>query len=662
MKEPQLQFLNAIITKNNKEFTKLLKENKDLKKLKFGRLSVLSVCYLFNSKKIIKKHKERLIAVSEFFVVPETNEIKQRFRQIGGKSLRLFENVEDVSWEEILVLEKNKNELNKISENEKQNPTRVSNKLINLANLNETYTVNNGEIRYTENYKKSENKKLKIINWVFFSLALIILVLGTSVSVYFSNKVVKLNVVIDGEQSQSIRSYSAIKVSDISFPENCVFSGWFFNNNFSVQVPQNATINSSTKIYAKTSLIGEGTETSPYEIYEAWQWQKIAQNATAKYKIMQDFVVEKEISSIEEFNGVIDGNNKTITFKGTKQNALISKIKNAGVVKNLKIEFTNEISVCEDFGVIAKENNGTIQNISATIKLNVEICADGNFIGGLCSLNSGEITNCSVSLSVCGENTGTDVALGGVCGKNTGRIENCNTSGVVSLKKVDCGGVCGQNEQDAYVVNCKNSTSLSVSCVANEQWIVYVSGVVAFNYGNVTNCLNSGEIYGENLGEQVAFCGGICAFNSNVVSKCANTGSVKSKARYSSYTGGIVALNANYSTACVSECYSSGSLEAKTLDPTSIGYISLVGGIVGRNYGEITKCFSYSSCSVTNGNIGGIVGVQDVVFANITNCTYVALSGITAGVGRSAMVINIESKQNIEELEEWEYYWKNENN
>ncbi|WP_308603568.1 GLUG motif-containing protein, partial [uncultured Fibrobacter sp.] len=108
----------------------------------------------------------------------------------------------------------------------------------------------------------------------------------------------------------------------------------------------------------------------------------------------------------------------------------------------------------------------------------------------------------------------------------------------------------------------------------------YAGGLVAYNYGTITNCTNNGKVYSSHSGGIAGYntgsvSGGIAGYNTGTVSNCTNSGSVSTT--YSSHSGGI----AGYNTGTVSNCTNSGSVSS---------YSHYSGGIAGYNTGTVSNC------------------------------------------------------------------------
>ena len=73
----------------------------------FGRFPMLSVCYLYNAKKIVTMYEDRLIKIGNFVRVYEPFEIYDKFIKLSKKSFRLYLNDDSTIYPiEMLVFTK----------------------------------------------------------------------------------------------------------------------------------------------------------------------------------------------------------------------------------------------------------------------------------------------------------------------------------------------------------------------------------------------------------------------------------------------------------------------------------------------------------------------------------------------------------------------------
>mgnify|MGYP000727263461 CR=1 FL=1 len=147
-------------------------------------------------------------------------------------------------------------------------------------------------------------------------------------------------------------------------------------------------------------------------------------------------------------------------------------------MKDLSVSGSVSVSVGEDVGGIAGQNNGNV--INCAFSGSVGGIFSGSYVGGIVGYNSsGTVTNCAFSGSVSGSVSGNYV--GGVVGYNDGdRVTNCYNTGSVKGSGNSVGGVVGYNQSGSSVTTCYNTGTVTGS--------YYVGGVVGDNRGTVKNC------------------------------------------------------------------------------------------------------------------------------------------------------------------------------
>ena len=60
------------------------------KEIAFGRFPLLSLCYLYDSSKIIKKYENELIKINNYIRFAENDEMYSKFKAIAHRVLRLY--------------------------------------------------------------------------------------------------------------------------------------------------------------------------------------------------------------------------------------------------------------------------------------------------------------------------------------------------------------------------------------------------------------------------------------------------------------------------------------------------------------------------------------------------------------------------------------------
>lgn len=200
-----------------------------------------------------------------------------------------------------------------------------------------------------------------------------------------------------------------------------------------------------------------------------------------------------------------DGNGKTITIEGNRNNfrGLISCY--GGNVKNLNVVVGGNVS-------LGGENNyygGWICRDSAYGTINYCSSSDpiGDKCGGICGSGAGSLGTCSINNcfstgtigsnggGICGNSASCtinncfssgEINGGGICGQNaTSTINNCFSIGTI----INGGGICGQNA-DCVINNCYSTGTITSGGG--------ISGVGTS--GTITNCYSNGPICGSNIG------------------------------------------------------------------------------------------------------------------------------------------------------------------
>ena len=124
-----------------------------------------------------------------------------------------------------------------------------------------------------------------------------------------------------------------------------------------------------------------------------------------------------------------------------------------------------------------------------------------------------------------------------------------------------------------------------------------VGGVCGRNGGSLTNCYNTGPIYGVN------YIGGVCGMNSGSLTNCYNTGNVKGNETVGGVCGGT-------NGGSFTNCYNTGNVQGN----------KNVGGVCGRNDGNhpnFTNCYYLTGTAYCGiGNAEDIEGSTEAVASN----------------------------------------------
>ncbi len=221
-----------------------------------------------------------------------------------------------------------------------------------------------------------------------------------------------------------------------------------------------------------------------YVIYNQADLEAVANKMDASYIVANDIELSGSWTPLGwtdsndvPFTGTFNGNGYTISGLGMDYDngtyvGLFAI--NEGTIENLSVEMKDTIKGSQFVGVIAGQNNGTIQNVSVTQDsvLNSGEGVQGTndsqtFVGGITGRNNkdGVVANSFAKVAVHGQ-----YFVGGLVGGNFGEIYQCYCKGSVN--------------------NMYNNNSLS--------YCAYNGGLVGGNKGSITDCYSytAGEVKG----------------------------------------------------------------------------------------------------------------------------------------------------------------------
>ena len=203
----------------------------------------------------------------------------------------------------------------------------------------------------------------------------------------------------------------------------------------------------------------------------AWFAAKVNAGETAINAVFaNDIVFGKDTSSfssvarttINAFDGILDGNEYTIYGIFLDRNHFINKLKDNGYIKNIKIKNFKLQDItytdgCHGVGFVS-ENYGTILR-AVNYNNNIAI-----FSGGIANINYGKISysvNYGKILAGDAGDLNDPIAAGGISAINKGLIEFCINYGSVQLEtrnypKAPTGGLVAVNEENGTVIKSKN--------------------------------------------------------------------------------------------------------------------------------------------------------------------------------------------------------------
>lgn len=323
-------------------------------------------------------------------------------------------------------------------------------------------------------------------------------------------------------------------------------------------------------------------------------------------------------------------------------------IKNYNVTLNSLSE--SELSQQDKLIGLFGRNGGTISNLKVVGNININSVLEGEHsstvkVGMICAENSGTIDSCKTEgeINVTLQNIVTKTA--GVVGVNTGKIINSSNSANITSNQEKAGITAESTSKGgttgAHTGNISNdqNSKTSIGSTSNGEGRETSAGnTLEFDYTEITNCTNTGKII-ETTGSDFYTAGIVANNKETTITGCTNNGRVEGK-----MAGGIVGISTGRIVACQNTAIVSnlneksdntevaggiaGILENNTMENCKntgdISGLTNLGGLVGKNKGDITVArndgiISKNSESVAGrAYIGGIAG-SNLTKASITN-------------------------------------------
>lgn len=646
-----------IAVKNDdvREFSRIVGGRRSLLALCYGRFPLLSVCYLFNSRKIIAKYEKQMLNVGEYTFTDEYEGIYKEFRKYAGKSLRLYIYSDNlVEPQQMLAILGKDDKLSYISRKFplSQANAQTVERIYNINDSINTKTLDNGSIA-VDNRKLSSSQKFIVA----VSLLLVTLI--------------------------------------VTF---AVCAGVITNQRFG---GAGASIDDSILISTQTQLNTALTD----------------RRYDGKYFTLNSDFTLSEDWQLTDFAGHINGNGHTLYIKKSDFGGLFGTL--AGSLNNINIVIAEQRGILsDDFALIALVNNGTISNLRLTVEGESEYterCEDseGKYFGLITAHNRGTVSNCivSASVSVSGDAIGdyymsAIVGLNGLIVRDTegnatsivsGVIRGCTVAeqSVLDTHNVDVGGIAAASCTGSTIENCTNNASIR-QVSDSEGWTPNSAGIVCANAGTVSGCVNNGSVSASSTVTNAdatvnaaVYVSGIACTNESIVADCRNYGAISASAEntfrhrtvfsagivvinygtvrtsrndaavsgHSSdfyvYSGGVVAQNnsTTQSTGTIASCGSMGSVSASSDGAMDTSTYVFAGGVCGANFSAVLNCFSGAEIrvsvvksEVTEGNTaqnygyaGGINGLTDYN-SSIQNSYFLSQSGVS--YGSAAVLLN----------------------
>lgn len=233
-------------------------------------------------------------------------------------------------------------------------------------------------------------------------------------------------------------------------------------------------------------------------IYDRSGLEAIKENVAGRYILMEDIDLsdQKGWNSIGDFaspfRGRLNGNGHIIKGaegEGDFVQAIFGYIGGDGVVYDLHVQDV-KFQTSGACGGIAVDNAGTIARCSVTGEVT------GETAGGIAGHNSGALIHCQATCRVEGQKS-----AGGVAGINDGLILACHAGGCEVTAGAYAGGLIGMNSNGAalfgsYSVGALPEGEIAGALVGNNQSAAIVSCYATLTGWNMGGLLGVNENYG----------------------------------------------------------------------------------------------------------------------------------------------------------------------
>lgn len=591
MEKTELRNLFEAIKKDDvKSFSSIMLSNSDLN-ICFGRFPILSLCYLYDSYKILEKYEKLLMPIHNFNQVDEYYEIYLRFKRHAKKCLKFFVYEDKIVYPiEMLAILDERFIIRKYFKLLYKNDEI-------LANLSKIYKLNkNIEVQATHQDIKIEKKKFNLKQKLITAICICLMVVFSAFSLA-SVLVVKNTYGIGTAKNP-------IKISTESELKKAAKKGircYVLENDITL------TGDWIAKDF-KGAIYGAGHTLFAGGYLSGGMFENLS-------GVIQDLVIDTDMDKI------------TIS-----QNYAILAKNSTGIIKNCMISGDFEFESYSDeevyVAVFAATNSGEISNCTAKVSAKINNNRSSNvFLSAFAGVNNGVIVD---SKTLSGKFEADTVDMAGIATLNNGVISGCENNISVSQTSSkewhpNSAGVCVTNY--GTVENSKNKAeifaeSTRTEAVLDGELAVICGGVVCDNYGVIKNSRNTGKVCGKG-DVSVVYAGGIAARNILSDGKYANITRSKSESEIEAFSkqdlvcvGGVAAYNSSE----IINCGFVGTISALT-NSTKTDVITYAGGVVGYNrecqledsYAQVKFLNRESSKDKENCLFGGVAGFVGTV-------------------------------------------------
>ncbi len=623
--------LEAIKKDDIKAFEALM-ENAQCGAYRLGRFPVLSLMYLYKSRKLLSSYEQRFIKIASYEALGEPTEISKKFSAAAGKCLRLYLNEVISPLEMLLVLDKTRR-LKRVFPLTRPSAA-VKERLKSIYFIKYSLSVKfEGDDIIIDRRPLSVGEKKRIAAACLCSVLAVGIAVGTPLTVNaFKGMVTGLDQIDFASENE----YTLKR--DIILPDN-----------YTVEKINCTIVGGGNKI-----VLGKG-------------------------------------ATLGELNGKVSG----LTIESTG-NAIFTTVSESAVIENIIVNISASVTAAAGTALVAETNFGTIDGVTVNVsgKINaLAPSAEANaelIFGGIVQNNdykysfknqtvyAGTVKNCTVNYSqfeVVGE-VGANASFGGVAGINAGYVRDCTVTGGIAADTVDIAGVCSVNS--GLLSGNANGAEISQTTSSTE-WNPITCGIVINNTGAVENCENRGSLSAvSNCGEfdteanheYIASCAGIAYLNGGsqnaYIKNCANLGRIVSRAENrSAYAAGVCLSSSGAIEGCknggavtVSAGNGNGvcaggiaavtysniikSVNGGAISATGSGE-AYIGGIAAHSFGLAQNCLSDGDITVTAKNVcaGGIIGFSDVT----SNGIYISFGTARNCISRCKLTVSLTENE-----------------
>lgn len=546
--------LIKIIEKDDVKAFNELTEKAQCGGYRLGRFPVLSLLYLYKSRKILSAYEERFLKITAWEPLREPVSVWKKFSEKAGKCLRLYSNEIVTPLEMLLILDRTRR-LKRAYPLTKPS-SAVKERLQAIYSIKYSLNIKfegNGIIPDRRPLSYREKKRIATICVSAFLAAAIIVAAPVTTVALVPKRA-------DGE---------VMKLSHIDFGARKVYT-----LKRDITIPENYTVEKMN-----CTIVGEGNK-----------------------------LIFGKGASFGEFGGKM--RDVEIVSSGSP---IFTTVTERAVISDVTVNITADMEINGSTALIAVTNYGTIDGVTVNVSGNVSALSGSAdiIVGGMVLNNSGRnavtqpygiINDCTVNysdFSLKGE-VKANASFGGIVGVNNGAVLGCTVTGNITADTFDLGGVCALNEYGlSGNTNAANLTQVS----EDEGWSPIVSGIVIENGYVAEYCKNTGNLSVEGSGS--AICGGIAARTYGTIDYCVSVGNITAAAE-TVYAGGIFGRSeiAGYMYWGIADfCISEGRIEVAATKT------SCVGGIAGF----VQEGLFVDSDNQPVGYFGG--GVNNCIFA-----------------------------------------------